>query len=331
MGCWFFHRFWESIVIMANGEILSLTQLLSRDAAFAEAVGKLWSGQSISVDGVVGSSFALAVAVIVQAGNLPVLIIVPKDEVEQVCGDIELFMSIANGLPACQAVADKPAIIKSVNLIFPVFEWAKAELGKSDESLALADDFFGQRIRVLKYLSARIDSQQPRQSEDSNKFQRLGNDFTCLTIVTSMEALVQSVPPLGLLRERTRMLMVGGRVDLEGLRRFLIEGGYHNTSAVDLPGEFAVRGYILDIFASDWEQPVRVEFFGDEIESIRRFDVTTQRSFESIAEIDLTRILPAESAGASLLDYLPQQSPILLLEPQKMFRPDNLCPERATE
>ena len=58
--------------------------------------------------------------------------------------------------------------------------------------------------------------------------------------------------------------------------------GFQNTSAVELPGEFSPRGGILDIFAPDWFDPVRIEFFGDEVESIRRFEVATQRSLESL-------------------------------------------------
>ncbi|MDR2705012.1 MAG: hypothetical protein LBC02_04455, partial [Planctomycetaceae bacterium] len=86
----------------------------------------------------------------------------------------------------------------------------------------------------------------------------------------------------------------------------------------DLPGEFAVRGSIFDLFAPDWEQPVRVEFFDEEIESIRRFNLATQRSLENVNEIDLTRLLPSETVESSLLDYLPPTSPIILVEPKEI-------------
>jgi transcription-repair coupling factor (superfamily II helicase) len=79
-----------------------------------------------------------------------------------------------------------------------------------------------------------------------------------------------------------------------------------------------VRGYILDVFAPDWDQPVRIEFFSDEIESIRRFDLQTQRSLEKLTEIDLTRLQPYECVGASLLDYFSPDVPIVLVEPAAM-------------
>ena len=65
-----------------------------------------------------------------------------------------------------------------------------------------------------------------------------------------------------------------------------------NTPAVELPGEFSVRGGIVDIFAPDWDGPVRVEFFGDEIESIRRFEISSQRSLESLDAVDVTIVGP---------------------------------------
>ncbi len=62
--------------------------------------------------------------------------------------------------------------------------------------------------------------------------------------------------------------------------------------AVQLPGEFAARGGILDMFAADWDDPVRIELFGDEVESIRRFDLSSQRSIASLDEIDITVLQP---------------------------------------
>ena len=65
---------------------------------------------------------------------------------------------------------------------------------------------------------------------------------------------------------------------------WLVSGGFQNTSAVELPGEFSVRGGIVDIFAPDWYDPVRVEFFGDQVDSIRRFEVSGQRSLAKLDE-----------------------------------------------
>ena len=87
---------------------------------------------------------------------------------------------------------------------------------------------------------------------------------------------------------------------------------------MELPGEFSVRGGIVDIFAPDWDGPVRVEFFGDEIESIRRFEISSQRSLESLDAVDVTIVGPAAADRAHLADYLPPQSWFLLLEPMEL-------------
>ncbi|MDR3108548.1 MAG: transcription-repair coupling factor, partial [Planctomycetaceae bacterium] len=133
----------------------------------------------------------------------------------------------------------------------------------------VGDDLFGQRTRLLKTLDT--DSAQSANA----------------IIVTSISALMQPVPSRELLRERSRTLQTGDTLDLELFVAWLVEGGYHPMPAIDLPGEFARRGHLLDIFAPDWEQPIRIEFFGDEIESIRTFDLATQRSLETVKSVTL--------------------------------------------
>jgi len=265
-------------------------QSLVQDAHFAETATALWSGKPISVEGIAGSSCALATAALFQYGNLhtgngSIILITPNtNSAEQIAEDITLFLK-----------PEEAEHQRNQVLLFPPMEQRDYE---SEAALAIADEAFGERVNVLKQLVS--------QREDRR------------IVVLSMPALLQPVPPPALLGERTQTLAVNSRVDLESLRRFLVEGGYHATTAVDLPGEFAIRGYILDLFAPDWEHPVRVEFFNDEIESIRRFDLTTQRSLEKIPEIDLTRLQPHECAGASLLDYFPSSTPIVLIEPDRM-------------
>ena len=250
---------------------------LIQDAHFSESATALWSNQSISVEGVVGGSCALVAAALFQYGNGSMILVAPNADIaEQIAEDLPLFL---------------PEHRLNV-LVFPPMEQYD---DVSESVLAIADESFGERVNILKQLISPIEHR--------------------FVLVASMPALLQPVPPPELLKERTQKLTINDRVDLEMLRRFLIEGGYHSTSAVDLPGEFAVRGYILDLFAPDWEQPVRIEFFNDEIESIRRFDLTTQRSLEKVAAIDLTRLQPYECAGASLLDYFSPSTPIVLVEP----------------
>ncbi|MFH1924600.1 MAG: CarD family transcriptional regulator, partial [Planctomycetota bacterium] len=159
------------------------------------------------------------------------------------------------------------------------------------------DEVFGDRVRVLKLLEG---PQPPK------------------LLVTSVESLLEPVPERETLRGQTRSLRVGDEVEIDRLSKWLVENGFHGTSAVELPGEFAPRGGLVDIFAPDWYDPVRVEFFGDQIESIRRFEVSSQRSLVGLDEVELTMLDPNLKHRGHLADYLPPESWFLLVEPERI-------------
>jgi len=162
---------------------------------------------------------------------------------------------------------------------------------------AVADEIFGDRVRLLKMF----------QSDQSPKL-----------VLCSIQSLLQPAPDRDSLGRQTRCLRLGEQSRVEELARWLAENGFHNTPAVELPGEFSVRGGILDIFAPDWFDPVRIEFFGDEIESIRRFEVSSQRSLEKLNDIEVTILPPGIRDRAHLADYLPPQSWFMLVEPMEL-------------
>ena len=110
--------------------------------------------------------------------------------------------------------------------------------------------------------------------------------------------------------------LAGETLDVDEFLAWLVAHGFHNTPAVELPGEFSPRGGLLDIFAPDWYDPIRIELFGDQIESIRRFEVSSQRSLELLA-VDVTILDPAEDRS-HLGDYLPPASWFLLVEPGEL-------------
>jgi transcription-repair coupling factor (superfamily II helicase) len=181
-----------------------------------------------------------------------------------------------------------------------LFTPATPELFPAWESLpserVIHDEVFGDRVRLLK---------------------RLGSSPPPL-VVTSIQSLLQPVPDPGSLQRQTRLLRRGDPMGIDELARWLVENGFHNTTAVELPGEFARRGGIIDIFAPDWSDPVRVELFGDEIESLRRFEVSSQRSLALLDEIRITVLDPNARADAHLADYLRPESWVVLVEPQAL-------------
>jgi len=177
-----------------------------------------------------------------------------------------------------------------------VFAFPVLDTGTSRESYG-NDDQHGERIRILKRL---IEVGQ--------------RHLKPCTIVTSIQALLQPVPTRASLAASTRSLQVGDVLEIEGLQTWLVENGFHATSAVELPGEFSRRGGILDIYAPEWEQPVRLEFWDEELESLRQFDVRTQRSIETLNRVELTSIESYYRGEDHLASFLPPGSTVTIVE-----------------
>jgi transcription-repair coupling factor (superfamily II helicase) len=159
------------------------------------------------------------------------------------------------------------------------------------------DEIFGDRVRLLKQLS---------------------KDHRPKLIVTGIQGLMQPVPSTEALAAGTRSIHQGQELDDELFCRWMVERGFHSTTAVELPGEFSRRGGILDIFAPDWTYPVRVELFGDEVESIRRFDVSSQRSLATLESVGVTMLDPNGRHDRFFTDYLGAGSWFYLVEPHDL-------------
>src|SRR5215469_376958 len=108
-----------------------------------------------------------------------------------------------------------------------------------------------------------------------------------LVVLTTVNALVQRVPPRRLFDGRVLVLRSGGRIGLDRLQSFFRNNGYIRTDTVREPGEFAIRGGIVDLFAAGAAEPVRLDFFGDTLESVRSFDPLNQRSTGTLDEAAL--------------------------------------------
>jgi transcription-repair coupling factor (superfamily II helicase) len=109
-----------------------------------------------------------------------------------------------------------------------------------------------------------------------------GADKQPFVLLTTVNAIVQRVPPRRLFDGRVLRLGPGGRIPLDRLQGFFRNNGYIRTDTVREPGEYAVRGGIVDLFPSGTQQPIRLDFFGDTLESLRGFDPLTQRSTGSL-------------------------------------------------
>ena len=105
-------------------------------------------------------------------------------------------------------------------------------------------------------------------------------------VLTTVNAALQKVPPRAALAGAGVKLKTGDRFAPEDLAAFLDADGYSRAGTVMEPGEYALRGGILDVFPSGAGAPVRIDFFGDTVDTIRRFDPQTQRSGEPVARLD---------------------------------------------
>ncbi len=112
-------------------------------------------------------------------------------------------------------------------------------------------------------------------------------------VIATANALLQRVPPAEALVGAWLDLVSGHALEREALLSFLEQNGYRRTGTVVEPGEYAVRGGIVDVYPSDREQPVRVDFFGNTVDTLRAFDPVTQRS---LSRIDRVALQPVSEA-----------------------------------
>lgn len=150
-------------------------------------------------------------------------------------------------------------------LLFPVTEWLPFEvLGRSNETTA-------ERIKVLSMLcTGRV-------------------PFSDTIIVAPVQSLVRKLLKPLLWKEYCLYFRVGSQYSLTEVLRTLVESGYEREETIEGRGQFALRGGILDIAPHD-KEPIRIEFFDEEVDSIRTFDLETQKSLRNVEDIEITPV-----------------------------------------
>ncbi len=147
-------------------------------------------------------------------------------------------------------------------------------------------------------------------------------------IVASIEAMMQRTYRPEVVRERSRMIKIGDQLDLLDLVEWLEDQGYESEVQVNQKSELAMRGGIVDVFPPTSPWPVRIEFFGDEVESLRQFDPVSQISRDNIqstllppaGELGIMKRSVDEDAAlfGSLTDFLPDETLVVLAEPEQL-------------
>jgi transcription-repair coupling factor (superfamily II helicase) len=242
----------------------------------------------------------------------PLVIVAPDLKVqESFQQDIETWLGEVRSAK-CEARTDTPSEPGAAScelLYYPPWEVLPHE-GKLPHADTISD-----RLQTLVALSGRSTARQPPAA----------------MVVTSVTALLQQTFPPGEIDQRTRRLERGDKANPLDLIEWLEAQGYEPEAQVTQKGEIALRGGILDVWPLTRPWPVRLEFFGDELESLRHFDPLTQISGEEISQVVIPPggelgILkskvhgPQSKAGefATLLDYLPRETIFLLCEPEQL-------------
>jgi len=169
------------------------------------------------------------------------------------------------------------------------------------QAVATADGvrFFAPDVEVLSFPAwdcLPYDRMSPKSDTESRRLATLAalarrdKKSKPAVVVTTIDAILQRVPPRETIEGASLFAKTGGHVEYEKLTAFLAANGYVSASTVREPGDFALRGGIVDLWPPGSEQPLRLDFFGSEITSIRAFDAETQLSNDSVDEIEL---LPA--------------------------------------
>ncbi|MDE2011799.1 MAG: transcription-repair coupling factor [Alphaproteobacteria bacterium] len=162
--------------------------------------------------------------------------------------------------------------------------------------------FFAPQVPVLSFpawdclpydrVSPKPDIESTRLATLARLARRNADSGPCV-VVTTVNAVLQRVPPRATIAEASFHARVGNIIEHEKLTAFLVRNGYVRASTVREPGDFALRGGIVDLWSPGSEEPLRLDFFGTTLDAIRSFDAETQLSKKQLKEIEL---LPATEA-----------------------------------
>ncbi|MDO5554304.1 MAG: transcription-repair coupling factor [Planctomycetia bacterium] len=268
--------------------VAELKSRMLKNDSMAPALSRLSQGESVCIDGLQGSAGALLGATLL-------------DELRR-RHEKQILLVVAPTAGEVDALAENFALFSQLPLeVFPLLPEVLSQ--KENEFFVPEDVPYGTRLRCIKNLSG-----------------NLSGEPSMAILVTSVPALLAPVPGRQDIADNTLSIVVGHEVDRESLLSWLTAFGFASTSAVTLPGEFSVRGDLVDIFPCDRKEPVRVEFFGDTVESIRPFEIASQRSTGSLDRLDLCRLRLFSHVSGTFTEHLPKETTVFLADTPRVMR-----------
>lgn len=312
-----------------------LPSLVASLPEFVDVVDELQAGNSAAIHGAWGSSCALVAATLhrLQADKNLLVVLPGIRDLEEFADQIAEFLPEDSQLllfPAWESLPEEHDVTDAVfaarlSVVRTLSQSFEHEKTASNDGVSTVSDPWSFSMDTTTMAS--VDGTAAAQSDNRSSG---SSDRKVNVIVTCLPALLQPVPSQESIRKATRQLTVGDELHLESLLDWLTERAFDRVTAVELPGEFSVHGGILDIYPPTEPDPVRIELFGDEIESIRSFDVETQRRVSDLETVAITATRPVRAnqkpqpgdgvkphaaiaeSSESLLDSLPDNSFVAL-------------------
>ncbi len=209
-----------------------------------------------------------------------------------------LLITLDNADDAQYMYADLRTLIGEQDVYFLPSSHRKRQ--RTDEALIV------QRTEVLSALLNAMHSLEDASLQDGSKtaYSLKARPI----IVTTPEALAESVPNPQVLEKNKITLSVGEEIPISMLTNILLNLDFKRVDFVYEPGQFAVRGGIVDVYSYAHDIPFRIDFFGDEIDSIREFELETQLSQNKVDRIDIVSANSDNSNETLIIDYLPQNT-----------------------
>ncbi|MGA2583830.1 MAG: transcription-repair coupling factor [Tepidisphaeraceae bacterium] len=254
---------------------------------------------AVAVSGLWGSSVSAALAAVQKNLQRPLMVVCGHlDEAEDLADDIELFLG------------RRPEVLPALEL--------GGSLGR------VSEEQVSNRLRLVARYASDEKPAEPR------------------LLVAPIQSLMQSVPSRDQLGQLILNLRPGQSMEAEKLIVWLSEHGYNRLDQTEVPGDFAVRGGIIDVYIPGvWQQSgeqlgltVRIDFFDDQIESIKRFNLDTLGSAEnmdSVSIIDIKGALPATGESVSFFNYLAPDTIIAFWAPMEIAEQSKSYLDRLAE
>lgn len=289
---------------------------IGQDKTVAEIISRLRTGKGpVKVEGTWGAFARLLAAYISKTLKRPILYVCAHiDDADKACDDLQTF--------GAERIEALPA-------------WEGPE-----EAADATDEIRAERLRVVSGIC-------PGSSEEKEGRPLRGRQ---IIIPASVQALCQGVPKAQSIQDSLLRLGVEGRVSPEQIAGWLVDNGFERVEQIDLPGQFARRGGIVDIYAplvtavvwggqpevpalSKDSQAVRVEFFGDTIESIRAIDLDTHRSAGQIKNINIVSVVCGRGEGTRelFINMLSPETIIIFEEIGDIEEVANIFAERTQQ